>query len=128
MLSLQGIGSSGLRWVGVVLLAAGLFLAYTRFPTRPAEDWTTIRSFELDSEECQAFLETRLRTELRAPPEDETPPTLGEVATKFNLELALVCRANGLPEDCALSLVSDDEPLTLPLYRDPSTAPRPEAP
>ena len=130
MASIQGVGGSGLRWLGAMLLAAGLFIAYSRFPTRSIPDYATIRSFELDSEECREFRSTRLTTELTANPAvltanpaEEAPPTIGEVAEKFNLELALVCQANNLPADCGVSPAPSDEPLRLPLYRDPTTAP-----
>lgn len=128
MASVQGARGSGFRWLGSILLAAGLFTAYSRFPTRSVPDYATIKSFELDSEECRAFRTTRQTTELTAPLTEESPPTIGDVAEKFNLELALVCRANSLAADCGVSPTPGENPLTLPLYRDPTVAPKPEVP
>ncbi|MEM7586204.1 MAG: hypothetical protein AAF560_22625 [Acidobacteriota bacterium] len=108
-----------LRWLGAGLVAVGLFVAYTRYPTRPPDSWD-IRSFELDSEQCEQLRQQRLTTELEVVPEDDALPTYGEVARKFNLELELLCRANGLPADCGATVAPDGETLVMPLYRDPA--------
>src|SRR5215210_2877603 len=87
-----------LRWVGVAALAAGLLVAWRSFPTRPAQDWSSIHSFELDSEECEALREARGTTHWLVPGYLAAPVGVTEVARKFRLETALLCQANKLPD------------------------------
>ncbi|HKH44242.1 MAG TPA: hypothetical protein VKM72_06230 [Thermoanaerobaculia bacterium] len=119
-----------LRWVGVAALAAGLLVAWRSFPTRPAQDWSSIHSFELDSEECEALREARGTTHWLVPGYLAAPVGVTEVARKFRLETALLCQANKLPDaTCGTkTLTPGKDSLTLPLYRESPPTPSPPAP
>jgi hypothetical protein len=107
----------GLRWGGAALLVAGLLVAYLRFPTRPPEPWGAVHVFELDSEECRDLRQERLISPLRLPEEVTAPVSVAEVARKFHLETALVCRANDRPAGCGATMLDPGAELVLPLDR-----------
>jgi hypothetical protein len=111
---------SWLRWVGVAGLLAGLLVASRSFPTRPSHDWSSIQSFELNSQECEALRESRGTTQWLAPSSFAAQVNVTEVAEKFRIERALVCQANQLPDaTCSgKTLRPGEDRLMLPLYRE----------
>ncbi len=102
----------------------GLLAAWRSFPTQQGQDWSTVHTFELESEECEALRDGRNTTEWLAPAALPAPVTVANVTRKFRLELPLVCEANKLTAGCGAETRAPGQGrLTLPLYREPiSTA------
>lgn len=118
-----------LRWAGVVALVVGLAAAWRWFPTRPGQDWATVHTFELESEECDALRDGRDTTEWLAPAALPAPVSVAEVARKFRLELPLVCQAGALPAGCGGQTRAPGQGrLTLPLNREAPPPTRRAAP
>lgn len=117
--------SPALRWGAFAVLVTGLFVAWRFFPTRPSQEWPSIHSFELDSQECEALREARKTTHWLAPLSLAAPVDVTEVARKFRLEVALVCQANELADaTCSTkTLTPGEDRLMLPLYREPLLSP-----
>jgi hypothetical protein len=109
-----------LRWVGLLVLVTGILFAWRFFPTRKAQDWTDLYSFQFDSVECDALRNVRTVTTWVAPPRLPGSVTIADVANKFRLELSLVCQANDRDlQTCEAETLSPGESsLTLPLYRE----------
>ncbi len=111
-----------LRSIVFVLLLAGMVFVGFRFPSQPSNPWPEARGFGLAPEACRELLEGREQTAFTWPAGETRPITLAEVARRFDLELSLVCEANGRPLACGGVPVAPGEQVTLPLGSEPSGA------
>ncbi len=109
-----------LRSILFALLLAGMAFVGFRFPSQPGAGWPEARGFGLGSEACRELLEGREQTTFTWPEAEEKPVSLAEVARRFDLELALVCEANGRPPACGGSTLAPGEQIVLPLGPEPS--------
>jgi hypothetical protein len=111
-----------LRLVGIFLLLAATALVALFYPSVIREPWDLVQGFQVDAEECRALREARETTTFRRPAADapdalEGQLTLAEVARRYNLELARLCEANGLPAGCGSQELGPGEEIVLPLSR-----------
>ncbi len=115
-----------LRSMVFVLLLVGMALVAFRYPSQQGGAWPEARGFGLDSEACRELLEGREQTTFTWPEAEAGPISLAEVARRFDLELPLVCRANGRPPGCGGAMLAPGEQVVLPLRPDaPGNAPEP---
>ncbi len=108
-----------LRWVVFALLLAGMAFIGFRFPSRPNARWPDPWDFGLGSEACRELLEGREQTTFTWPETAHQPVLFAEVARRFDLELALICRANSRPAACGGSILAPGEQIVLPLGPEP---------
>lgn len=119
------LAGNPMRWLGVVLLVAGLIAVHRYYPTRPPESWQTVHGFHLDGEECRQLRQGRQTVDFEIP-EEAGATTVGEVAENFHLELSLVCAANDRSDCGEDTLTPGVDSLVLPLYRSPPATAREE--
>ena len=105
------------------MLLVGLTLTALWYPSAPVESWSAVHGFQVDAEECRALRQERDTTVFRIPSSDDPDGveglvTFAEVARRYNLELALVCQVNGLPDGCGAEPAAAAQEIVLPLSRE----------
>ena len=109
--------SAKIRPAATILLLLGLVAVAIVFPSAPAERWEFVHAFEVDSEECRTLRAERETVPFVRPRDVDGAVTFAEVARRYNLELRLVCQANGLANDCGSNAVGAGDEILLPLAR-----------
>jgi hypothetical protein len=112
------------RWALAAVLIAGILWVALRHPAVPAESWPAPNVYTPEETVCREARAGRQWTTYRVPDAMEAPEgvTVAEVARRFNLEPAPVCRANGMDEVgfCGETQVEPGRELMLPLTDDPA--------
>lgn len=106
------------RWLLAGVLVAGVALVAIRYPAVPDEPWPEPEAYRPDEALCRADREARQWTGFEVP-STPVPVTAAEVARRFNLETAPVCRANDVA-DCDGTPLPPGRRLVLPLSADPA--------
>lgn len=110
------------RWALAAVLVAGIGWVALRHPAVPAESWPDASVYRPEDAVCRDARAGRQWTTYRVPDAMEAPEgvTVAEVARRFNLEPAPVCRANGMDDlaACEETQIEPGRELALPLTSD----------